>query len=282
MKFLVIGASGFLGRKIITLLSKKHEIIKAGIRGGEDTRRVDATNKEEVRKLILETRPDVVIDTVALTSSLSCEMNPYLAKKLNYLSAKNILECCEEVGSKMVFISSNYIFNGEKGNYSEEDVPDPLNEYGKTKVMAEEVIMKNKNHIIIRADLMYGFNGKGLPNGIVDKVLSGEEIEIRDLKQKRTPIFVDDVVMAIEKLVEMEQEGIFNLSGEEEITYFDFLKKLEKVVRKDSKIVAGFPEKEKKIRVPELSTLNNSKIKSLGIKITPINEAIDILKTKIN
>lgn len=276
MKILIIGANGFLGTKLKIILSKTNEVI------GVDKEVIDATDPEKVKKFISKHKPEVVIDTVSLTSSLACENNPKLAEELNYLTAKNIAEACEENGSKMVFLSSTYIFDGEKGNYSEEDIPFPLNEYGRTKVMAEEVIKKLEDYLIIRVDLMYGFNGKDLPNGIFSKILSGDEIIIRDLEQQRSPVFVDDVVNSMETLFKKHKKGIFHLTGGDKISYFNFLKELEKPVRSETKIISAPKNKENLIKIPKFATLDNSKIISLGIKMHSLKEGIEELKKQIN
>ena len=276
MKILIIGAKGFLGTKLKTILSKINEVIGVG------KEVLDATDSEKVKEFISKHKPEVVIDTVSLTSSLACENNPKLAEELNYLTAKNIAEACEENGSKMIFLSSTYIFDGEKGNYSEEDILTPLNEYGRTKMMAEEVIKKLEDYLIIRVDLMYGFNGKDSPNGIFSKILSGDEIIIRDLEQQRSPVFVDDVVNSIEILSKKHKKGIFHLTGGDKISYFNFLKELEKIVRSETKIISAPQNKENLIKIPKFSTLDNSKIISLGIKMHSLKEGIKELKKQIN
>ena len=135
MKIAIIGSKGFLGTKTKEILSKNHEIIEAG-RNNEGEFKLDATIKDDVRKFLLKYRPEAVLDTVALTSSVQCENNPHLAEELNYLTAKNISEACQEIGAWMIFISSSYLFDGEKGNYNEQDKTSPINEYARTKIMA--------------------------------------------------------------------------------------------------------------------------------------------------
>src|SRR3989344_7038530 len=144
MKIAVIGASGFLGRKCYDSLSKENEVV--GTYFGKKHNyliELDATKKEDVESFLHKYKPEVVIDTVALTSSTKCEQNPDLAESLNYLTAKNISEISKEIGAKVFFISSSYVFDGEKGNYVEEDPANPLNVYGKTKLMAEREVLKN-------------------------------------------------------------------------------------------------------------------------------------------
>ena len=160
MKIVIFGAGGFLGTKLMKILSKDYEVIGTDINGKEGMTKLDATNKQEIKVFLLNHKPDVVIDTIALTSSVACEKNQELAKKLNYETAKNIAEVCKLISAKMIFISSSYIFNGEKGDYKETDKANSLLEYSKTKIIAEEEVLKLDNSIVLRVDIMYGYNGK--------------------------------------------------------------------------------------------------------------------------
>ena len=281
MKIAIIGAEGFLGRRLMTILSKDHEVLGAGINGKEKIKNLDATDYLSVKKFLFDFKPSLVIDNVSLTSSLACEKDPKLAEELNYFSAKNIAKSCEEIGAKMVFFSSTYIFDGQKGDYTEKDTPSPLNEYGRTKVKAEKAVKEIEDYLIIRVDLMYGFNGQDLPNGIFAKILSNEQIVIRDLEQQRSPVYVDDVVKSIMTLAELNQRGIFHLTGGETISYFNLLKELEKAARFKTKIISLAPNKELSIKVPKLATLDNSKITKLGIKTNSLKDGIELLRKQV-
>ena len=193
MKIAIIGASGFLGTKLMNFLSKENEVI--GTYSGNKKNRLsylDALNKKDLKNFITENKPDFVVDTIALTSSLVCENNPQLAEQLNYETAKNISEVCIEKNIPMIFISSSYLFDGEKGNYSETGETVPQNQYARTKIMAEKELSKNPKAIIIRVDIMYGYNGKNEKNGVFDMILSEKPIQLREPNQLRQPLFVDD------------------------------------------------------------------------------------------
>src|SRR5271157_5936635 len=117
MKILIVGANGFLGEKLTSYFSKNNEVIPVGINLSDNLIRLDATNVIEVDNMITKLKLDVVIDTVALSNSVDCEKNPDLCKKLNYTTAKNIAKSCKKNNSLMVFISSSYVFDGNKGDY---------------------------------------------------------------------------------------------------------------------------------------------------------------------
>ncbi|PJA71274.1 NAD(P)-dependent oxidoreductase, partial [Candidatus Pacearchaeota archaeon CG_4_9_14_3_um_filter_30_11] len=135
MKIAIFGSLGFLGTKLKNVFLKSgHQIL--GIDNNESSEfKIDATNFEQVSSFLEKERPDLIIDTIGLTSSLECEKYPNKAILLNYKTAKNISQASKKINIPLIFISSSYVFDGKKGNYSEEDKPSPLNEYGKTKVL---------------------------------------------------------------------------------------------------------------------------------------------------
>jgi len=277
MKILILGATGFLGKKLMTDLSKNHEVVgtchKENIPGLYN---IDALDFVGLKEFILNIKPQVIIDTIALTSSLECERNPDLAKQLNYQTASNIVSVSNLVGAKLVFISSSYVFDGSKGNYSEEDMPNPTNVYGKTKVLAEKEVLES-NGIVLRVDIMYGYNGKNNNNGIFGKIIASNTLEERNPAQLRCPLFVDDVSSAITTLIEKNQSGIFHLCGPDKITIYDFQKKLESIIRKES-IIKVINDPHAKIRPPMDTTLNLKKVNKLGIKTTNLEEGLAKLK----
>jgi dTDP-4-dehydrorhamnose reductase len=281
MKIAIIGASGFLGTKLMNALSKKYEIVGASIDVSGNLVQLDAMDRVAVESFLKKENPAVVIDTVALTSSLACEQNPSLCKKLNFQTAKNIAYACRKVNAKMIFISSSYVFDGIKGDYSEKDKPNPLNEYGKFKVLAEKEVLKIKDSIVLRTTIMYGYNGKDKGNGVFGKMLSGETIRLGDPFQLRNPIFVEDVVSIILSLLEKKQNGLFHMAGSNKMTMFDFLKRLEGVIRKDSRIVIENSSKPL-VNHPKNDTLNTKKLDSFGIKVHTFEQGLDILKKQIS
>ena len=279
MKIAIFGASGFLGTKLMNMLSEEFQVIGADRNGTGDILNVDATNNSQVKSFILEQKPEFIINTIALTSSIACEKDPKLAEILNYNITKNILETSELINAKVMLISSSYLFDGKKGNYSEKDYTNPLNVYGKTKLLAEKEIL-SKGGIVVRVDIMYGFNSNEGSNGVFDKILSNKPIEIRDPNQIRSPVFIDDVVRAISFLIKNKEKGIFHLAGKDYLDMLTFLKKLEFVFRDSSKIVIiNSPEE---IKIPSIATLNSSKSRNLGIKFHSFEEALTLIKEKLN
>jgi len=281
MKIVIIGASGFLGTKLSNILSNLHEVIMADYINKQGVLFLDASIPEQVNSFLSHHKPDVVIDTVALTSSVECEKKPELARKLIYSTAKNIAESAGLLGIKMVFISSNYIFDGLKGNYSETNEVNPQNEYAKNKILAEKAVLKLKDSIVLRPGLMCGFNSEKNNNGVFDRILSNKEIELRFPNQIRQPILVEDMVYIIQKLIEKNQNGIFHVASNDQVTMHQLLKDLENIIRKESKIKIT-QNKDSLVKSPINVSMNISKIQNLGIKTHTLKQALEIIKNQVN
>ena len=277
MKIIIFGVEGFLGKKLKEFLSKEHDVIGVGKHLKENFI-LDATNKKEVEKFIFSKNPDIVLDTIAISNSVICEKNPLLAKKINYLTAKNIAKASQKIGAKMIFFSSSYVFNGKKGDYSENDKLFPTNEYAKTKVMAEKEILNLKNYLIIRLDLMYGVHNGQLRFG---SSIFEKEIKIGYPNQIKTPIFVEDIPPIISKLIKKNKKGIFHMGGIEKIKIKDFINYLAVLVGKES-IVKEVDSSNWIVKSPANSSLNISKIKSLGINLTSFEKASKIIKNQLS
>jgi len=280
-KIAIIGANGFLGKKLMDFFQNKAEVIGAGINPKKGIIKLDATDKKAVDDFLKKERPDLVVDTVALTSSFACEKDPELAERLNYLTAKNISEACKERGAIFTFISSSYLFDGIKGNYNEEDETSPINEYARTKIMAEKEISKNPNSIILRVDIMYGYNGIGQGNGVFDQILSGNEIKLRDSSQVRQPLFVEDVPRILYELIKKNQRGIFHLAGPERMKHPDLLRSLESLVRDKSRITIEESQTAAPLKIPKNATFDTHKITNLGIKFTPFSKGLEIIAKQL-
>jgi len=271
MKILIIGATGFLGSELANYFFKENQIFKADINASNKNELLDVTNKHEIGYFFDKINPEVVIDTVALSSSVECEKNPGLCKKLNFETAKNIADACRKISAKMVFISSSYVFDGRKGDYSEKDTPNPLSEYAKNKLLAEKEVLKLKDSIVLRVDLMYGLYNGGLRAGTKD--IGKKEIEIGYPSQLRSPVFIEDVPKGIEDLILKKQKGIFHMAGPNKIRMLDFFEDLIKISshKPSLKIIdsSNFI-----VKSPENSTLNVSKINKLGIKTTSFKDSL--------
>ncbi len=144
LKLLITGASGLYGSKLAKLAIQKNievyscDVQELNVCG--NFVKFDVSNKELVDEAFKKVKPDVVVHAATLTDVDKCELNKELAWKVNVEGTKNIVEAAKNSGSFVIYISTDYVFNGEKGNYTESDEPAPINYYGLTKLKAEELV----------------------------------------------------------------------------------------------------------------------------------------------
>ncbi len=280
MKILIIGG-GFLGTRLYHHFSKNHEVVLATLnQKNSNDIPLDATNPKEVDILFEKIKPKVVIHTVALTSSVACENNPDLAKKLNFETTKNVAQAARKFNSKIFFISSSYLFDGLVGNYLESDEPKSSLVYSKYKIQAEKEVLKLKDSVVLRVDIMYGYNSPNEKNSFLDSILNELEITIGNPNQIRSPVLVEDVAKSILEITDKNASGIFNIVGDEKIKHLDFLNKLSKGLGKNPKIKI-MKESDLSVKPLNNSSLNNSKIKSLGIKFHSLGEGINLIEARL-
>ena len=160
LKLLITGASGLYGSKLAKLaVAENYEVYSSDIqelpvRG--TFVKLDVSNKERVDEAFKRIKPDVVVHAATLTDVDKCELNKELAWKINVEGTKNIVEAAKSAGSFLIYISTDYVFSGEKGNYKETDTPDPINYYGLTKLKSEEIVGTQAEYFIARPSVIYG------------------------------------------------------------------------------------------------------------------------------
>ncbi len=237
--------------------------------------KLDITDRKKVDEFIAQEKPDVIIHTAAMSDPDDCEVDRNLAERINHIGTKNIVDVCRTHGSKLVYISTVYVFDGQKGNYKESDQCNPVNFYGETKLRAEQEVLTLVGSVILRFDILYGFNSMNGNNGFFSKIMGGS-VEVNN-DQKRQPILVDDVGYAIKVILEGDHSGIYHLAGPENITKYELGLVLEKMVRVESKLTP-IPEKQQVARRPKDVSLDTSKARNIGVKFHSISEAVELIR----
>jgi dTDP-4-dehydrorhamnose reductase len=221
MKVLITGSTGMLGSDCKTVFSSKYEII-APTKEDMDIRKWD-----KVIEVINKNKPDVVINCAAYTDVDKCEEERELAYKINVEGARNLAQVCARFDCKIVHISSDYVFDGKKSipqPYFEDDEPNPLSFYGKTKADSEKAVIDNiEDYIIIRTGWLYGRRGSNFVKWVIKKAISGEKIPV--LKdQYGSPTWTYKVALQILVLLEKKMTGIFHATSEGYCTRVEWAK----------------------------------------------------------
>jgi dTDP-4-dehydrorhamnose reductase len=288
MKILVIGAAGFVGEKLYNILSKDFEVIGTYYAEKKyNFKYLDMSNRESVIKLISKTKPHVVIHTAGITNVDFFEENPNEIKRVNIQGIKNIIEGCLKTNSKLICISSDYVFDGEKGNYIEEDKPNPISAYGKAKLEEEELVKNSGlNYLILRIAVPYGYNSlsdkQTFEKWVINNLKNNKEIKVID-DQYNTPTLIDDIANAAKRLIELNRTGIYHVTGSERISRYDFALKVAEIFNLDKKLIKKVKTKDLnwKAKRPKDSSLNIDKLKKLGIKMSNINEGLSKMKKQM-
>jgi dTDP-4-dehydrorhamnose reductase len=289
-KILIVGVSGLLGTKLYQIAREKYEVYGTFNRHeikSENFFKLDATNRKEVFSLIERLKPDVVFDFHSITDVDYCELHQEEAWDVNVNGTRNITEACKAYRAKIVFISSDYVFDGKKSSYSEKDRPNPLNYYGKTKAIAENIIqLLGTNHIIVRTAVLYGINGHGkkpFPLWVLENLKEGKEIKVVT-DQFNNPTLADDLAKILLMLYEKNISGLFHAVGKDNVSRYEFALKVAEIFNLDKTLIKPINSSELKQAAlrPRKLKLSTEKLKKvLGIVPVGIEDGLKILKGQI-
>lgn len=269
-KILVTGAKGQLGKKIIELMSNNYDLILT------DSDTMDITDMEQVTSVFAKEKPDYVIHAAAYTQVDKAEDNAEICHKVNTEGTKNVALACKEMGALLIYISTDYVFDGEKNApYVETDSPKPLSVYGETKYQGEEEIRKAcDQYYILRSSWIFGELPKNHPGtNFVETItkLSKEEKDLNIINdQIGSPTYTKDLVEIIEALIGQRPAfGIYHVSGNGECSWYDFAKEIIRQTGSSKKIapIKSLQYHQSAAR-PHYSYLSKEKIeKALSFKV---------------
>ncbi len=283
-KILVTGSEGMLGSALLTSLKKYNiEVVGTDIRSSENP--LDITMPDDVSGFIKHIRPDAIIHTAACTDVDECELNLNKTYLINREGTNNIAKACKDTGAFLVYISTDFIFDGSKtSSYNEDDMPVPINIYGRSKLQGEECVKKLlEQYLIIRTSWLFGENGKNFVDTIINKAESGELLEVVD-DQKGSPTYsVDFADAVIELLLTAYSLSPFtkaavdkpltalHITNSENCTWYEFAKEIIRIKGiKDVKIEPIVSNKVKHIaKRPKMSILDNSAYVKIAGKALP-------------
>jgi dTDP-4-dehydrorhamnose reductase len=230
MKILITGANGFLAHYLIEQLTAKNINVIATAKDSYKGRivsqflhfaKMDFTNADEVNRVIAEFLPTHVIHAGAISKPDDCENNKPLAYKINIEGTKILLTTAKQYNCNFLFVSTDFVFDGKKGMYKEDDERKAVNYYGQTKILAEDAVMQYPfDWSIVRTVLVYGKPLTGRNNIITlvkEKLQKGEEYNVFS-DQVRTPTYVQDLAKAIVLMIKKSAKGIYHISGETVVT----------------------------------------------------------------
>jgi dTDP-4-dehydrorhamnose reductase len=230
-KILITGSNGLIGQKLLVLLTSKTENqVIATARGANRLpaypnytyHSLDITDPVQVEQVMALEKPDYVIHTAAMTNVDTCELEKQTCWQLNVKAVEYLAEACLKHNSFLLHLSTDFIFDGEHGPYTEEAAARPINYYGESKLAAEQILLQsNIRWAIARTVLVYGIAHDMSRSNIILWVKKSLEekkpIQVVD-DQWRTPTLAEDLAMACNLIIRQEAQGIFNISGKDLLT----------------------------------------------------------------
>ncbi|KPV62352.1 MAG: dTDP-4-dehydrorhamnose reductase [Candidatus Bathyarchaeota archaeon BA2] len=247
LKLLVVGGSGLLGYKVAELAVGEFETFATyNFRSVElqgcNFFKLNKCDRSATQALIKKIKPDVVIDTAALHNVDYCETHHDEAWKVNVEGTRNVADACKETSAKMIFVSTDYVFDGKKGFYNEKDAPNPLHFYAKTKLEGEKVVREaGIDYAIVRPSVIYGWNpselaglrsssGKSMNFAIwiLNELRKRKEIKIVT-DQYSSPTLADNLAEALLALSKSQRKGVYHTAGKICIDRFNFAKKIAEI-----------------------------------------------------
>lgn len=284
-RILITGTSGQLGNSVLNQLFGKYELLATDININESNTLkplpfsiLDIADLEQIKSTLSIFNPDVIINLAALTDVDACELNPDKAYLLN---TKSVEMLTNNFDGQFIQISTDYVFDGYNGPYSEEDKTDPLSIYGKTKLKAEKILQDYKNNwCILRTNVLFDYFHKteaSFFNWIINSLKLNKSINVVD-DQWNNPTWTKNLAEIIEHVINKNVEGIYNYGGADYLNRFEF-----------AQIIADIFNLDKTLILPiSTESLNQSAPRPLkgGLKIEKIEQELDLkcidLKTSLS
>ena len=298
MRLLITGSNGLLGQKLIKLLFDNKKVELLATSRGENKlaelypqvpfQHMDITKAEDVNRVFADFKPTHVINTAAQTNVDICESEREAAYEMNATSVQNLVNACEEFGTHLTHVSTDFIFDGEAGPYDEEAKPNPVNYYGETKLAAEEIVQKAKcPWAIARTVLVYGtahdYGRTNIVLWVKNSLENEKTIQVVD-DQFRTPTLAEDLAMGCWLIAEKDATGIFNISSDELLTPYDMAMQVVDYFQLDGSFIKKvnasiFTQPAK--RPPRTGFIIDKARRELGFKPHTFKEGIALIASQI-
>ncbi len=276
---IVTGASGLLGREVVPALSKKWNVIGLSHTPRENCRAIDLRERDQIAALVRETKPDAVVHLAAYREPDFCEDHPAEAKRLNVDPVRFFTETLP-ASSRLLFVSTDYVFDGTVPPYTETGARNPISEYGRNKCAAEDILAALASGIALRVPLLIGagptFKESGFIAQMIEAVVSESPQKLDDVLI-RYPCWTRDVAGAIAFLLAGNHAGTFHLSDPRGGTRYSWTVEVAKHLGKSHEHLAPsnvvIPRKAGR---PRDSHLDDTKLRALGYRTA--TDLLDVVK----
>lgn len=298
MKILITGSNGLLGQKLVKLLANQPDIEFLATSTGEnriksitgfDYASLDITNKIQVEQVFNRFKPNVVINTAAMTNVDACEDQKEQCWDLNVSAVKHLIEASEKHQTHLIHLSTDFVFDGENGPYKEEDQPNPLSYYGKSKYEAEKLIQQSTiKWSIVRTIIVYGVVEDMSRSNIVlwakQALEKGNPLTIVN-DQFRMPTLAEDLAQACWLIAEKSATGIYNISGKDFMSIIELVNRVADFYGYDKSIISPISSSslnQAAKRPPKTGFVLDKAIKELGYSPCSFEEGLRVVTEQLN
>lgn len=296
MRILVTGSNGLLGQKLTQLLQQDKDVYLIATARGRSAVKIqrgeyhslDISDRENVESLLRFTKPDVIINTAAMTQVDDCETQREACWKANVTSVEHLVRACHSLHIRLVHVSTDFIFDGTHGPLDESAVPNPVNYYGESKLAAEKVIQSSAiTWAILRTVLVFGITHDMSRSNIVLWVKNSLEqkktIQVVN-DQWRTPTLAEDLAMGCYLAAIKRAKGIYNISGKDFLSPYDIAIRTAEFFNLDKSLIkqtdsSKFVQPAK--RPPKTGFIIDKASKELGYAPRSFEEGLEILAGQI-
>jgi dTDP-4-dehydrorhamnose reductase len=261
-KIVIFGSNGLLGQSLVNRFKTDYQVVTASLGRtdlnnieGVPYHQIDMVNRVQINEFLIAESPDIIINAAAYTNVDGSEKDKELCWNTNVRAVENIIDIATTFNPILVHISSDYVFDGQQGSYTEQDSVNPLGNYARSKMAAENIIAaSNLEYIIARTQVLYGFGNKvklNFATWVISRLSKKQNIKVVT-DQIGNPTYIDDLSESIFRLLERKEFGLFHIAGSQIINRYNFAKKIagrfdldesliEKIVTADLKQLAPRP-----------------------------------------
>ena len=283
MKILGTGLNGLVGSRIIELLSSQYEFESISRSNG-----VDITQKDSVFAALKDSPATIVLHMAAKTQVDGCEEDKPQgvegeAWKINVGGTQSVVDACQELNKKLIYVSTDFVFDGEKeGSYVESDAPHPINWYGQTKYEGEKIVSTLENSVIVRVAYPYraNFEKKDFVRAIIARLSDNQETKVVE-DHIFCPTFIDDIAHALDFLIKQNVGGIYHVVGSQSLSPYDAAVLIADVFGFNKSLLTKTTRAEyfkNGASRPFNLSLKNDKMNGLGIQMKSLEAGLEMVK----
>lgn len=295
MRVLVTGANGLLGQKLVAVLEQDKTVtciatgrVKEGHTASNDLISLDITNLHEVDEVITREKPDVIINTAAMTNVDQCEDDHAGCTATNVTAVKYLVDACRLMPTRLIHLSTDFIFDGSDGPLDELATPNPVNYYGESKLKSERLLMNGPvDWCILRTILVYGVTRDMSRSNIVlwtrKSLKEGKAINVVN-DQWRTPTLAEDLAMGCYLAAVKRARGVYNIGGKDMLTPYDIAVDTAEIFQLDKSLIhatdsSRFMQRAK--RPPKTGLVIEKARKDLGYEPHSFREGLQLMKIQL-